>query len=432
MPLKERLEKLQCHFTWSLEEQDKIDIGHVKQGLNVRIQHTPYNNRSTFYALQAYLHQREGRYQEALENLKTAEELLGEGQQMNLIGTKLVISGNYAWIYYHLCNYEMVEQYLDRSDMISQFLSHPSQSTPTIPDISGMIGWSLMAIGFRYGERAASCFQAALSENPKNVEFCAGLAIALYAAATRYDADMELKEKAISKLKEVIHQEPINYECRAYLVRLIKRSDFGQAQELAEDVVQNSHDPEVLRNVAYFFLPQNFERFRDILEQAISMDGDYCLLHRDLGYFYQKQLIKNIRAHILPSQNVIAAGIQAFKRAIQLAPLCIYAKIGLAEMYGANNQQTYQQEIYDNLERELPIASEKCQQAFYASFGQFLLYKKHLLNDAVNVFAKGFKMSSKTKYGKKCESELSKIVGWFERDGRTEEARDLSQLLQRI
>lgn len=132
MSLKERLEKLQCHFTWSLEEQDKIDIGHVKQGLILRLQHTPYNNRSNFYALQAYIHQLEGRYQEALESLRTAEEFLGEGQQANVIVSKLVISGNYAWIYYHLCNYEMVERYLGKSDTISQFLSHSSQSTATI------------------------------------------------------------------------------------------------------------------------------------------------------------------------------------------------------------------------------------------------------------------------------------------------------------
>ncbi|XP_078523845.1 interferon-induced protein with tetratricopeptide repeats 5-like [Lissotriton helveticus] len=430
MSLKERLEKLQCHFTWSLEEQDETDIEHVKQGLNLRIQHTPYNNHSTFYALQAYLHQREGRYQEALQSLRTAEESLGEGQQASLIGPKLVISGNYAWIYYYLCNYEMVEQYLEKSDTISQFLSHRSQSTATIPDISGMIGWSLMAIGFRYGERAASCFQAALSENPKNVEFCAGLAIALYAAATRNGAGTELKKEAISKLKEVIHQEPINYECKTYLALLLEDSDFDRAQELAEDVVKNSRDPEVLRNVAQVFQEQHVNRCWDILKQAISIVGDYSLLHRDLGFSYQWQLIKNVNILSMPSENAIAAAIQAYKHAIQLDPLCIFAKIALAEVYGLNNQQAYQQEIYDNLERELPNASEKCQQAFYVSLGKFLLYKKHLLNDAAYVFVKCFKISTETKSGNKCKSELLKIVRWFERDGRTEKARDLSQLIQ--
>ncbi|XP_078523355.1 interferon-induced protein with tetratricopeptide repeats 5-like [Lissotriton helveticus] len=430
MSLKERLEKLQCHFTLSLdEEQDKIEIGHVKQVLNIRIQHTPYNNRSTYYALQAYIHQWEGRYQEALESLKTAEELLGEVQQINSIGYKLVIYGNYAWIYYHLCNYEMVEQYLDKSDTISQFLSQPSQSTATIAETRGIIGWSLMAIGFRYGERAAICFQAALSENPKNVEFCAGLAIALYAVATRYSAGIELKKEAISKLKEVIHQKPINYECRAYLAILLKHSKVDQAQELAEDVVQNSCNPDVLRNVAHFFLPSNFKRYRDILEQAISINGDYNILHRDLGYFYQKLLMKNIHEHILPTESAIEAGIRAFKRAIQLDPLCVYAKIDLAEMYGENNQQAYQQEIYDNLAREIPNASKKCQQAFYVSLGKFLLYKKQLLNDAVTIFVKGFEMSRETKSANQCKYELSKIVRRFEHDGKTEEARELSQLL---
>ncbi|XP_069083981.1 interferon-induced protein with tetratricopeptide repeats 5-like [Pleurodeles waltl] len=432
MSLKERLEKLQCHFTWNLEEQDKFDVGHVKQTLILRLQHTPYNNHSTFYALQAYTHQREGRYQEALDSLKTAEEFLGEGEQANLQGSKLVIYGNYAWIYYHLCNYEMVEQYLNKSDTISEFLSNPSQSTSIIPEISGIIGWSLLAIGFRYGERAASCFQVALSESPKNIEMCAGMAIALYAVATRYGAGEELIEEAISKFKEIIHQEPINYECRAYLAQLLKNSDFGQAQELAEDVVQNSRDPEVLRNVAHVFLPNNLKRFQDILEKAISVGEDYYLLHRDLGTFYQKQLIRNTNKRRLPSESDISAGIQAYKRAIQLAPHCFYAKIGLAEMYGISNQQVYQQEIYANLERELPNASEKCQQAFYVSFGQFLLYKKCLLDDAVNMLVKGFKISSETKSRKQGKYELSKIVRWFERDGRKEEARELSQLLQEI
>ncbi|CAM4511815.1 unnamed protein product [Lepidochelys kempii] len=64
--------------------------------------------------MQAYLCHLQGQYEDALQSLREAEEILQRDHPDNFPRQVLVIYGNYAWIYYHLAHYDLVEFYLDK------------------------------------------------------------------------------------------------------------------------------------------------------------------------------------------------------------------------------------------------------------------------------------------------------------------------------
>nr|XP_020668103.1 interferon-induced protein with tetratricopeptide repeats 5-like [Pogona vitticeps] len=133
-PLWEKLQSLQCHFTWDFEIKDKVDVMHILTTLALRIKHTGYRNRGIYLAMRAYLQHLEGQDKEALGTLRDAEEALKEEHPSDFSRQVLVTYGNYAWVYYHLSNYEMVERYLGQIREICQSLASPQPYLAAIPE----------------------------------------------------------------------------------------------------------------------------------------------------------------------------------------------------------------------------------------------------------------------------------------------------------
>ncbi|KAG6924107.1 interferon induced protein with tetratricopeptide repeats 2, partial [Chelydra serpentina] len=218
--LKEKLQTLQCHFTWNFEIRDKVDAVHILQTLALRIAHTPYQNQATLRAMQAYLCHLQGQYEDALQSLREAEEILQRDHPDNFPRHVLVIYGNYAWIYYHLAHYDLVELYLDKVKKICSSLKSRSPHAAQIPEIHAQKGWSLLAAGFRNGREATECFQMALREDEANGEFLAGLAIAVFASWTHTHKPV-FWEAAKKKLGAIIHEQQQNYEAKVYLAKIL-------------------------------------------------------------------------------------------------------------------------------------------------------------------------------------------------------------------
>uniref|UniRef100_A0A674JFH9 Interferon-induced protein with tetratricopeptide repeats 2-like n=1 Tax=Terrapene triunguis TaxID=2587831 RepID=A0A674JFH9_9SAUR len=401
----EKLHALQCHFTWNFEIRDKVDAAHILQTLAHRIAHTPHQNQPTFLAMQAYLYHLQGQYEDALQSLREAEEILQRDHPDNFPRQVLVIYGNYAWLYYHLAHYDLVELYLDKVRKICSSLKSRSPYAAQIPEIHAQKGWSLLAAGFRNGREATECFQMALREDKANGEFLAGLAIAAFASWT-HTHNSASWNAAREKLGAIIREQQQNYEAKVYLAKILKRADRQQAEALLEDVVQNSLDPEVLRNAAMFFQPEFIEKTISILERAISLNPNYHLLHYDLGYCYKIQLRGDNSSR---REEILAAAIEAFKKAVQKDPASVFAKLALGEMYGENTPH-YQEEIYLNLMSETPNLSKKCQQAVYLHWGNFLLYKKNSVREAAQMYKAGFAIPDKYVERQKLKKKLEKMA----------------------
>uniref|UniRef100_A0A8C0GX86 Uncharacterized protein n=1 Tax=Chelonoidis abingdonii TaxID=106734 RepID=A0A8C0GX86_CHEAB len=291
--------------------------------------------------------------------------------------------------------------------IVGQVIIDPGVVSVIDQDLPGEVIW--LAAGFRNGGEATKCFQMALREDEANGEFLAGLAIAVFASWTHSHKPV-FWNAAREKLGAIIHEQQQNYEAKVYLAKILKRTDRQQAEALLEDVVQNSLDPEVLRHAAMFFLPEFLEKAISILERAISLNPNYHLLHYDLGVCYKMQLRGDNSSR---REEILAAAIEAFKKAVRKDPVSVFSKLALAEMYGENTPH-YQEEIYLNLTSEMPSLSKKCQQAVSLHWGDFLFYKQKSLWEAAQIYKAGFAIPDNYLERQQLKRKLEKVAEIFQ------------------
>ncbi|KAL8222574.1 UNVERIFIED_CONTAM: hypothetical protein K2H54_077493 [Gekko kuhli] len=412
-PLWQKLQALQCHFTWDFEHKDKVDAEHNLQTLALKVEHTEYRNRGLYLATKAYLYHLQGCYKEALASLQEAEEALKRDHPTNFSRQVLVTYGNYAWVYYHLVNYEMVELYLGRVHQICQSLSSPEPYSAQIPEVHAQKGWSLLAVGLRNGEEAQKCFQTALRGDASSQEFQAGLAISAFARWTRSWSDDDWEE-ATRLMENAVRREPSNTEIKVYLATLLKETDRRGAERLAEEVVRESPNPEVLRMASKLYkssLPQAIS----ILRQAVALAPSYHLLHYDLGVCYRKQMERG-KGSPEGKEKLVRAATECFKRAVETDPLFLFAKLELGHMY-VQKSPRYAEELYQNLLEELPTASKRCQQAIYRHWGDFLLHEKGQKQAALEMYQAGYEIPGEHAWEKgQLKDRLMKMARMFEDD----------------
>ncbi|XP_042324838.1 interferon-induced protein with tetratricopeptide repeats 5-like [Sceloporus undulatus] len=358
--------------------------------LDLQLEHTLYRNRGAYLAMKAYLLHQQGDYHGALGSLKRAEEVLKQDHPANFSRQTLVTYGNYAWIYYHLTNYEMVELYLGRICEICQALSSPEPYSVEIPEIQAQKGWSLLVGGFRNGPEATECFRMALRKDESNEEFQAGLAFSIFASWThcwRHD----LQEEAQRLLEEIVFNHPQNYEAKVHLISLLSRNNRQRVKSLVDDVVQNSINPDVLRNAAKVCTHklQSLSQAITILRKAIALNPRYHLLHYDLGCLYKMQLEKALPEE---REELAAAATESFNRSLETDPASVFSRLELAKMYGEKSL-AYEEEVYENLLEDLPNFSKRCQQAIYLHWGDFLLHKKGERQGALEMYMAGLSIT---------------------------------------
>nr|XP_032648979.1 interferon-induced protein with tetratricopeptide repeats 1-like [Chelonoidis abingdonii] len=307
--------------------------------------------------------------------------------------------------------------------IVGQVIIDPGVVSVIDQDLPGEVIW--LAAGFRNGGEATKCFQMALREDEANGEFLAGLAIAVFASWTHSHKPV-FWNAAREKLGAIIHEQQQNYEAKVYLAKILKRTDRQQAEALLEDVVQNSLDPEVLRHAAMFFLPEFLEKAISILERAISLNPNYHLLHYDLGVCYKMQLRGDNSSR---REEILAAAIEAFKKAVRKDPVSVFSKLALAEMYGENTPH-YQEEIYLNLTSEMPSLSKKCQQAVSLHWGDFLFYKQKSLWEAAQIYKAGFAIPDNYLERQQLKRKLEKVAEIFQQHSQIAEAKAIHDFIQ--
>ncbi|GCB79717.1 hypothetical protein scyTo_0019596, partial [Scyliorhinus torazame] len=114
--LKVKLEQLQCHFTWG-PQKDNIDLDDMKQRLEDSIQ-TNEKYQGRFYNQLAFVNCLQENCEEAVQNLKEAEKILGENHEDEFDKRIIITYGNYAWVYYHMGQLTEAQSYLDKLERI--------------------------------------------------------------------------------------------------------------------------------------------------------------------------------------------------------------------------------------------------------------------------------------------------------------------------
>ncbi|XP_015281517.1 PREDICTED: interferon-induced protein with tetratricopeptide repeats 1-like [Gekko japonicus] len=375
--------------------------------------------------MRAYLQQLQGNYPEALDSLREAETRLQQDEPDNS-RQLLLIYGNYAWIYYHLVNYQMVDYYLFGIFDICESLSSPEPYSVQIPEIHAQKGWSLLAFGFRNGEEATECFQTALRGDESNPDFQAGLAISVFASWT-HSSKFHLWEKARRLLEQILCHHPQNYEVKVHLADLLERKDCQRSMELTMDVARNSLNPEDLRNAARLCKKNLLLRAIDILRRAITLAPRYHLLHYDLGLCYKTQLEG---AAPEKREEILAAAIKSFQRAMETDPRSIFSRLELAQLY-SEKTLLYAEEVYVNLMEELPTASKWCQQIIYLHWGDFLLHRKKLRWEALEMYEAGYLiLGGHMEEWQLLRERLREMAKKFEEESKMDRAGAVRRILQ--
>lgn len=129
---------------------------------------------------------------------------------------------------------------------------------------------------------------------------------------------------------------------------------------------------------------------------------------------------------------MVVAAIESFKRAVELDPKSMFARLKLAKMYG-EVAPAYEEEIYLNLLDELPRTSQRCQQAIYLHWGDFLLYRKKLKLKALEMYKAGFAVQGGHVLEQKTlKSRLMSLAGMFQKDHETARAQSIYRFLQEM
>uniref|UniRef100_A0A8B9S5N1 Uncharacterized protein n=1 Tax=Apteryx owenii TaxID=8824 RepID=A0A8B9S5N1_APTOW len=400
--LQEKLDALQCHFTWDLGVIGHVEPAPVLQKLAVEIKHTPHQNQVALLGLQAYLYQQKGQKREALQSLEEAEEHLKQDESDAFSARSLVIYGNYAWIHYLQDSYTEAERYLDR---IQELYPTPWDAV-MIQYIQAQKGWSLLSIRARNGERARECFELALMLEPGNKHFQAGLGLALYASWI-YFWYPDFAKKAIIQLERTVLEQPDNYRAKVFLARLLESLDEERSIGLIEESAEKSSDPEVLKGVALFWLPRLAERSIEILQRALQLDPCYHPLYQALAKCYKKQWLNAEKEN---KEKMLEAGIKVLEEVLQKCPDLdlVLVKLQLAELYGARDP-SQEEQIYKELQKREDTLSLRYRQALCLYWGKFLLYKKNARVAAIAKFKDGYRIPLLTGERKECMQKLKQL-----------------------
>ncbi|XP_066063646.1 interferon-induced protein with tetratricopeptide repeats 1-like [Chamaea fasciata] len=418
--LKEKLDALQCHFTWNLGVNSNNPQHHL-QRLDVDIRHMAHQNRVALLGVQAYLHQLNNQSKEALQSLQAAEEHNREEEQPASTAGSLIIYGNYAWIHYLQDSYQEAETCLERVQQLCPTLL----DVQLIPHIQALKGWSLVVIRARNGERARECFELALMFEPENRSLRAGLGMALY-SSWKYSWQLDSASEAISYLERIVDEQPNNYRAKIYLAGLLGHVDKEKAIGLIRECVEESSDPEVLKQSVMLWIPWSTQQAVEIAQRALQQDPGYHLLYQALAKSYKQHWIQ---AKQKDKGTILDAAISHLQQIVQNHPdlEIIPVKLQLAAFVGERDPAE-EEEILRELE-QTDTLSPRHRQALNRSWGMHFLYRRRSQDMAKAKFMDAYSIAEQTDERRDCGRRLRKMAQVYRDKGNANAAKAIYSFL---
>ncbi|XP_038629950.1 interferon-induced protein with tetratricopeptide repeats 5-like [Scyliorhinus canicula] len=419
--LKEKLEQLQCHFTWG-SQRENIDLDDMKQRLEDTIQ-TSEKYQARYYNQLAFVNCLQGNCEEAIQNLKEAEKFLMENHNDEFDKRIIATYGNYAWVYYQMGQLTEAQSYLDKLERICKQFPDASRYSALIPEVYGEKGWSLLKTAARYYEEAKECFKKALEEDLNNTDWNVGYAIVLCRLeGFSGTPESRTRSESMNQLRRVLELDPDHGEAMVLLALKLQQLNQGEeAIELVEKALQTSPDlPNVLRYAAKFYrIKGDVENAVDLLKKGLEITPHSTFLHHQIGQCYRNKLFSL-------NENPLSGipGDPAFQQRAELIELCKYyfakafeprpltfmmAQLDFAKICSINEEYQVVEEIYNNL-LKLEGIYRGNRQAICLEAGLFELHEKKSESNAITHFLEGMKVNYNTKERKKCRDNLKSIA----------------------
>ncbi|XP_074151913.1 interferon-induced protein with tetratricopeptide repeats 5-like [Sminthopsis crassicaudata] len=399
--LKCLLLMLDCHFTWNLQKED-IELSYTEERIDDQLEYLTIKSKVSLFNLLAYVKHLKGQNEEALENLKNAEERIQEDYSNEVEKRSIVTWGNYAWIYYHLDRLTEAQTYLDKVKASCKKLQSPFLYKVELPEIECEKGWSLLKFGGRYYEKAKACFEKALESEPEHPEFNTGLAIVIYRMDDFEKDGFDCKSLSLNPLKKALRLNPKSTFVKVLLA--LKLQDIGKSSEgekyIKEALDQVESEPYVFRYAAKFYRREDQpERAIELLKKALKLVPTSAFLHHQMGLCYRKQInqIKKATRYKPRGKDkqevdrLIQMTIFHFEIAIKQKPLFVYCYLDLAGMYGEASQLGKAENIFQKVLTLDHVREEEKQQAHF-KYGRFLEFQRRDGELAMYHYLEGIKV----------------------------------------
>ncbi|XP_062927718.1 interferon-induced protein with tetratricopeptide repeats 5-like [Mobula hypostoma] len=419
--LKEKLDQLQCHFTWS-PQKETIDLEDMMYRLQDSISlNLKYKDQSCNQL--AFVNCLQGNYEEAIQNLKEAEKIWRENHKDKFERSIIVTYGNFAWVHYHMGQLTEAQSYLNKLEMICKPLSDGPCYTALIPEVYGERGWSLLRSTAQYYEEAKECFEKALEEDPDNVQWVMGYATVLFRleaiSGTRENRE---QSQSVKHLRRVLELDPD--ESLAMVLLALKLQELKQkkeANELVEQALQKTSDyPKVLRNAAKFYRKEkNLEKAITLLKKALEISPHSSVLHDQLGMCYRSKLLELIDNPLSkdPQNPEFQQRAELFNqckhhfgKAFEHRPKsAIKSQLDFADICLRNGEYSKAEEIYSDLLKLVDIRPESMQKICLQA-GLFQFYQRRSEFNAIRLFQKALRVKNDSKVWKQCYEHLEKLA----------------------
>ncbi|KAF4113508.1 hypothetical protein G5714_006053 [Onychostoma macrolepis] len=395
--LKSKLLLQECHFTWSLREEDDFVLCDLLNRLEEQIQLECKEARVTrAYNSLGFVQYLYGNHQEALANLQKSVELAKEHYK-DSDEFLIVTYGDLAWLHYHINAFSKCEEYLRELERVRRKCS--GGFTYTV-EVLREKGWTFLKFSNKYSHAAKECFRQALEMNPDDSDLNAGYAIALY--RTTKDTPDSSGSPTIKQLERAIELNP----------------DDAVLLLLLADVPENPH---VIRYTAKFFRQLgNMDIAINLLEDALQATPNSAFIHHQLAMCYKKKktyLEKKHRMHGKAKFNTKMSDeiqqnldqcIYHLDRAISLKPSFVNAVADLALHHGQLG--SFKADRLFEEAFKLAYNEKKHLQAVHYLCGQYQLYYKRSEELAFQHFMQGLKLQPESELGKLCEDKLKTMM----------------------
>lgn len=355
--LKDSLFKLECHFTWGLFDEG-LDIDNIEERLYEQIIFTHYGNKHRIYNLLAYLKHLKGDNEEAILQLKIAEDLIQETDSLEDVDVQRIVTyGNYAWVFYQQKQIMESSTYVKKVENILKKFNSSSMQSILQLEIYSEKGWTYLTYPGKWYEKAVEYFKMALELDPESPELNSGYAIVVYRMECMKFGENQANT-SISLLKRAVQLNPKDTVVKTLLaLKYHELKTYELVDELKNEALRDgSESPFVLKYVAKLYRRRNMDYDAiAMLKKALHLTPKSASLHYQLGVCYKK-FLKNLKQSAKynsqplysPQQKAEALSNAIFhlKKAVELKTTFVHANILLAEVYVQARQYQKAEETF--------------------------------------------------------------------------------------
>uniref|UniRef100_A0A6J0UHY8 Interferon-induced protein with tetratricopeptide repeats 5-like n=1 Tax=Pogona vitticeps TaxID=103695 RepID=A0A6J0UHY8_9SAUR len=415
--IKKILLQLECHFTWTLRKEN-VDPDELEQRILDQIEFLPYESKVQNYNLLGFVKYLNGKKEDALDDLKKAEEAVKTEHPEDIEKHSLVTWGNYAWLFYHMGNMAEAQTYINKTEILCKRNKSTSPYKMKLPHIYCEKAWALLKFGANNHQRAKESFVKALEEEPNNPEFNAGYAIAMYRLEDHDDRKSAAQSSSLEPLRRAVQLNPDDPCVLPLLALKLQETDNAEEGEkyMEESLAKHPDLPHVLRYAAKFYRKKGeVQTALKYLTKALRLTPNSGFLHHQVGLCYRAMYfdMKKTRGfHHQPTEEMkelLRLCILHFQTVIEHKTKFFFAHLDLANIYAEGGKIQEAEEMFQRAFGMKKLTNPE-KQWLHFCYGRYQQFHKKSDSEAMKHFLEGLKIEHESSYREKCKDMLKKLI----------------------